>query len=175
MVRVRSPLVAVVDRDQFPFWMSVHVLSSPRTTTSACSVMPVHRALLTEDILDEIFNLNFTNRLTLASLARVCTVFHEPAIRSLWRLLPKLSAIISLIPSCHVQTLEDVGPQNEAMVNNEHVRHSSSVTPVKSADHALPRNSRMPRCANGAGCANTLATFGIFLSWIICRNGNISA
>lgn len=92
--------------------------------------MPVHRALLTEDILDEIFNLNLTDRATLASSARVCTMFHEPAIRWLWRLLPKLSPIISLIPSCHVQTLEDIAPQSEVMVNNEHVRHSSSVTPV---------------------------------------------
>lgn len=92
--------------------------------------MPVHHALLTEDILDEIFNLNFTDRATLAGLARVCTTFHEPAIRWLWRLLPKLSPITSLIPSCHIQTLEDVGPQKEVMVNNEHARHSSSVTPV---------------------------------------------
>ncbi|EIW52406.1 uncharacterized protein TRAVEDRAFT_53828 [Trametes versicolor FP-101664 SS1] len=72
--------------------------------------MSVHPALLIEDILDEIFyycdfigHHGMLENATLASLALVCTTFHEPAIRVLWRELRALTPLFRLIPSCHLQ------------------------------------------------------------------------
>ncbi|KAI0364958.1 hypothetical protein BV20DRAFT_788569 [Pilatotrama ljubarskyi] len=71
---------------------------------------PPHPAILTIDILDEIFSHlrcleadDRENRRALFSAARVCTAFCEPAIKSLWWALPglepalKLLAIFSLV------------------------------------------------------------------------------
>lgn len=134
--------------------------------------MSVHPALLIEDILDEIFyycdfigHHGMLENATLASLALVCTTFHEPAIRVLWRELRALTPLFRLIPSCHLQDHDNHAndSQGEVVSYDENVSHSHSTSAP--TDPAIIRTSRISRCTNGADCESTLATFGSSTLW----------
>ncbi|KAI0823999.1 hypothetical protein BC628DRAFT_1381053 [Trametes gibbosa] len=111
--------------------------------------MSVHRALGNDDILDEIFGCfqllhisqgyrstiavseNYRRRVTLAHLARVCTVFYEPAVRTLWRRLSNISPLLNLLHSSvslgeEIRSVEDTGWHGEYVV--EILRPSTKFT-----------------------------------------------
>ncbi|KAF8428489.1 hypothetical protein L210DRAFT_3419307 [Boletus edulis BED1] len=56
----------------------------------------MHRALEIQEILLNIFE--WERRDTLASLARTCHAFEEPALDLLWRVLPNLSPLARCLP-----------------------------------------------------------------------------
>lgn len=53
-------------------------------------------------------------RQTLASLARVCRTFSEPALRTLWRDIPNFSPLLRLFPGCK-RIAQDPDEDNEAL------------------------------------------------------------
>ncbi|KAH6912243.1 hypothetical protein BKA70DRAFT_1184870 [Coprinopsis sp. MPI-PUGE-AT-0042] len=58
----------------------------------------MHPCLKIPEILSNIFSDAWCAQPTLARLARTCKIFHEPAIRQLWRKLPGFHPILKLLP-----------------------------------------------------------------------------
>ena len=105
---------------RFNFFM---VVKCPQFTFSPeVPQVQVGIADLNEDILHLIFE-NFDlhpgsptaarTRKDLLSAAKACKAFAEPALNSLWRVLPSLLPLLLLLPSAEV-------------VNNEYVSYNSS-------------------------------------------------
>ncbi|KAH6867543.1 hypothetical protein BKA70DRAFT_1132967 [Coprinopsis sp. MPI-PUGE-AT-0042] len=72
-----------------------------------------HRCLQIPEIVDLIFEcvryLPWPEFTTLTALARTCKAFHEPAIKHLWRDLPTLRPIFSILPESAWQIQEEEG------------------------------------------------------------------
>lgn len=72
-----------------------------------------HPLISNQDILREVLQMLLdadvsrdekTYRDALASCARVCRAFHDPAAERLWRSLPTLDPLIKLLPYTTIQT-----------------------------------------------------------------------
>jgi len=74
--------------------------------------MSPHPALQVPEILSIIFGNfyqeNFTEEQSLASLARSCKLFFEPAVSILWRRLDSLPSLFKVIPSFELDVAREV-------------------------------------------------------------------
>ena len=67
---------------------------------------------MNEDILHlifEHFDLDAQTRKDLFSAAQACKAFVEPALNSLWRVLPSLLPLLLLLPSAEIVNKQYVG------------------------------------------------------------------
>lgn len=61
---------------------------------------PTHRVLIIEELLELIIDwaVELNGMSSIPALARVCSLFFEPTVRRIWRVLPGLEHIINAMP-----------------------------------------------------------------------------